>query len=418
MMHFDQNKVTIFLNLEGQKTEFGTLILDKSTIYFKLSNSYLNKFNPFSQDKLLVSPFKMKHNSEIQTCSLKTFDGLFGLFSDSLPDAWGKLLLDRYIVSRNISISQLNPLTRLLFVGENGNGALEYQPELENLNKEARILDLEKYNSASKLILQGENSEILSSFYRLGGTSGGARPKINIAYNKETGNCIDSFEKTPQNYESWLLKFPSIFDLPDCANIEFAYYKMATACWIEMSDSILLKGDKNNYFFATKRFDRIDNNKIHTHSLAGLLHDDFINTSLDYGHLLDVAFYLEKDVEVYQKIMKLAIFNVFACNQDDHSKNFSFLMNKKGEWKFSPAYDLTFSQGSYGFQSMSVAKNAKNIMKEDFMKLANHFHIQNVDKLIEEVKDQLSQWNLFAKDAGVSDSSIKMIKKVIDLKIK
>lgn len=136
-MHFDQNKVTIFLNLGRIKTEFGTLILNKRAIYLKLSESYLNEFKPFSQDKLLVSPFKMKHSSEIQTCSLNTFDGLFGLFSDSLPDAWGNLLLDRYIVSKNRSVIQLNPLTRLLFVGKNGNGALEYQPELENFNNEA-----------------------------------------------------------------------------------------------------------------------------------------------------------------------------------------------------------------------------------------------------------------------------------------
>lgn len=418
MKEKELNKISVFLNLEGLKTELGALVYNQGKIYFKLSEDYLKDFKPFMGGKLLVSPFKIKHSDEIQVCPQNPFEGLFGIFSDSLPDGWGRLLLDRYIMSKNKGVQQLTPLNRLLYVGKNGNGALEYEPEMENYNVNLSSVDLDEYKKASKKILLGENSKILNDFYRLGGTSGGAKPKINVGLNSKTNHLIEATEKLPPNYEAWIVKFPSTFDFPDCANIEFAYHKMALACGIEMSESKLLKGEHNTSFFATKRFDRLENNKLHLHSLSGLLHDDFRSTSLDYGHLLDAAFHLEKDVSVCKKILKLAVFNVFTLNQDDHSKNFSFLMNSKGEWRFAPAYDLTFSQANYGFQSMSVAKNSQNIETKDFIKLANHFQIENAQKIIEEVKEQLSNWTFFAKEAGVSKNSAKMIKKVIDEKIK
>lgn len=418
MKNMELNKVTVYINLEGFKTELGVLVNEKRNIYFKLSPSYLKEFKPFATSKLLVSPFKMKHSDEIQTCSLFPFDGLFGIFSDSLPDAWGKLLLDRFIISTNKTLTDVNPLNRLLYVGKIGNGALEYEPQIENYFTEIGHVDIEEYYQASKKLLAGGDATILSNFYRLGGTSGGARPKINVGLNQKTNHLIDTFENLPTNYEAWLVKFPSTYDLPDCANIEFAYHKMALACGIEMSEAKLLKGQGRDSFFASKRFDRIANKKLHVHSLAGLLQDDFRNTSLDYGHLLDAGFYLEKDVAVYQKILRLAAFNVFASNQDDHSKNFSFLLNKKGEWKFSPAYDLTFSQGNYGFQSLSVAKKSKNIESKDFLILAKHFQIENAQIIIDEVKEQLSNWTYFANEAGVSEHSKKLIKKVIDEKIR
>lgn len=413
-----QHKAIVKLNLEGETNELGTLAYHESKIYFKLSEIYLNNFAPFMHNKLLVSPFKINHSKEIQTSQPLPFEGLFGLFADSLPDGWGRLLLDRFLKSKNKNTAEATPLSRLLYVGKNGAGALEYEPELENYQHNTTTIDVDTYNTAAKKILLGENDEILADFYRLGGTSGGARPKINVGLNSQTNHLIEGNNVLPSEYEHWIIKFSSTFDYVDTANIEYAYYKMALNCGIEMSESKLLKGKGNAFFFATKRFDRVGNHKIHLHSLAGLLHDDFKASVLDYGHLLDAAFQLEKDVTVYQKILRLAAFNVFASNQDDHSKNFSFLMNKKGKWRFAPAYDLTFSPSNYGFQSLSVAKANQNITAKDLLNLAKHFQIENANNIIQEVKETLSDWNFFAKEAEVSKNSINLIQKTIDEKIK
>lgn len=410
------NKIKVYLNLEENRIQIGTLISEGTNVYFKLHDTYLTNFEDFENNKLMLSPFKMIHTNEIQLGSKTPFEGLFGLFSDSLPDAWGRLLQDRYFQSKMEGL-KLNPLNRLLCVGKNGSGALEYEPELQILEKQ-EIFNIDKFYAASKKILIGENSEILTNFYRLGGTSGGARPKINIGLNPITNELVDFTSDIPENFENWIVKFPSIYDLPDIANIEFSFYNMAKACGIEINECKLLNGKENTNFFATKRFDRIGNKKLHLHSLAGLIHDDFNMNNLDYGHLMDVAFHLEKDVNVYQKILRLAIFNVFACNQDDHSKNFSFIMGSNKKWRFSPAYDLTFSPSSYGFQSMSVAKNAKNITSQDFVKLSKHFHVKNINEILEEVKTNLTNWDYFAMNGGVSKVSRDLISKKIQANLK
>ena len=153
----------------------------------------------------------------------------------------------------------------------------------------------------------------------------------------------------------------------------------------------------------------IGNQKLHLHSLAGLLHDDFRKSSLDYGHIIDAVVHLEKNKNSIEKVMRLAIFNVLTFNQDDHSKNFSFLMDDKGSWEFAPAYDLTFSPHVYGFQTTSVATNHQNITLKDFEKLAQHFSFSSTLKIWNEIKSVVSQWGHYAKLAGVTDSSIQRI---------
>ncbi|MBI2257693.1 MAG: HipA domain-containing protein [Flavobacteriia bacterium] len=413
-----QQKANVFINLEGVKNEIGTLIYDDRKIYFKIKDTFLDNNLPFKGKKLSLSPFKIEHSNQIQVAPHMPYEGLFGLFSDSLPDAWGKLLIDRYLKSKNLELLELNPLLRLLYVGKNGNGALEYEPHEEYFKSELSEIDLNEFNLASQKIIIGENSMLLDDFYRLGGTSGGARPKMSVGFNPKTNHLIPINSYLPKNYENWLVKFPSTFDLPEIANIEYAYYKMAIACGIEMSDSKLLVGEKDSCFFVTKRFDRNENGKLHLHSFAGLIHDDFTQCNLDYGHLLDAAFYLVNSKSVQQKIFKLAAFNVFSSNQDDHSKNFSFIFNKKKEWKFAPAYDLTFSPSKYDFNSMSVAKKHKNIQTNDLLDLAKHFQILNADKIVQEVKETINNWQYFAKDAGVKKSTIFYIKKVLEKKMK
>jgi serine/threonine-protein kinase HipA len=143
------------------------------------------------------------------------------------------------------------------------------------------------------------------------------------------------------------------------------------------------------------------------------MHDNFRMSTMDYGHLMDCAFQLERHVEAYEKIFRLATFNVYSHNHDDHSKNFSFLMNEKGEWQFAPAYDLTFSNSAYRFHSTMIAGESKNPGRKELMKLAHHFGLKNADVVIEEVQDAITQWPTIARECGVSKNNILDIQNAV-----
>jgi serine/threonine-protein kinase HipA len=229
-----------------------------------------------------------------------------------------------------------------------------------------------------------------------GGSSGGARPKVYIGYNNKTDEIIYGTEISPEGFEHWILKFPSSIDLLDIAKIEFLYNQMAKNAGIEVNEFKLFKSSKGQYFFGAKRFDRVKNKKIHLHSVAGLLHDNFRFSNIDYGHIMDCAYQLEKEFTAYEKILKLATFNVFAHNRDDHSKNFSFLMDDNGKWKFSPAYDLTFSNSSNGQHSTSIANEYQNPDYKKLQELATHFHVKNFNTIYNEVKESISNFDKLA----------------------
>jgi len=243
------------------------------------------------------------------------------------------------------------------------------------------------------------------------------RPKILVGFNTKTNEIISPEPFLPPDYQHWIIKFPSSFDKPDIANIEFAYYKMALAAGIEMSSSRLLKSNLGNNYFATKRFDKKGNNRLHLHSAAGIMHDNFRLSTLDYGHIMDCAFLLEKDLKAFEKVLRLAAFNVFTNNRDDHSKNFSFIMDENGSWQFAPAYDLTFSYSGHGFHSTSIAGESANPTKKNLLHLATHFKIKNADKIIDEVQSVVTNWKKYAVAANVSKASKNTIDKVIQQKL-
>lgn len=167
------------------------------------------------------------------------------------------------------------------------------------------------------------------------------------------------------------LKFPSSYDLPDIANIEYAYYKMALATGIKISECKLFRSTSGNSYFATKRFDRIHNNRLHLHSASGLLKDNFRFSNLDYGNIMDCAFHLENYVAAYSKVLRLAAFNIDSHNRNDHSKNIAFLMNSQGQWNLAPAFDLTFSNSSHSMYSIMVEERANYLEKNTSRELKN-----------------------------------------------
>ncbi len=400
-------KIFVSLSLEGNKYEVGELVLSNGKIYFKYRTDYLrNGFN--------LSPIKLPFTTEIVSADREPFNGLFGVFNDSLPDGWGRLLLDRSLSAKGINIAEITPLDRLAFVGSTGMGALVYEPGIEQGENSGTIPELDVLAQEMNQVLQGTSSEIIEELFLLGGSSGGARPKIFVGYNPHTEDLVHGTNNLPESYEDWLIKFPSSSDNPEIASIEYAYHQMALKAGITMSECRLFKGRSEKVYFGTKRFDREDGKRLHTHTASGIMHDNFRTSTMDYGHLMDCAFRLEKHVKAYEKVFRLAAFNVYAHNQDDHSKNFSFLMNAKGEWKFAPAYDLTFSYTGYGFHSTTVAGESQNPGRKDLMKLADHFGLKNAGTIIEEVQDAIRGWKTIAKECGVSKINIQNIQKTLD----
>lgn len=407
MEHVTKIFVSILFN--ENEIELGELVSDGRNIYFKYYIDFINK-------GIEISPLKLKLSNEIYKADTLPFEGLFGVFADSLPDGWGKLLLDRALTAKGIDISNITMLDRLAFVGGSGIGALTYKPEINDEKQKLFGLELDEIAMASNQILTGASSEILDELYFLGGSSGGARPKILVGYNPNTEHIIGSTKKLPVGYEHWLIKFPSSSDWQDIANIEYAYSKMAIDAGIIMSECKLFKGKSGKVYFGTKRFDRIGNNRLHMHSAAGIMHDNFRLSNLDYGHIMDCAFKLERDVQAYEKVLRIAAFNVFAHNRDDHSKNVSFLMDEFGNWKLAPAYDLTFSSSSHGMHSTMVSGESANPTKKHLMELVSYFKIKNGEKIIDHVQATVYKWNTYAKQCKVSTVSKNRIEKVIGKK--
>lgn len=400
-------KLNVLLSIEGGNYEVGELVAAGSKIYFKYNAEYI-------KTGLNLSPFKLPFVSEVVCAEPQPFEGLFGVFSDSLPDGWGRLLLDKSLLGRGIDISQITPLHRLGFVGAKGMGALQYKPALEYRVHEIFDIELDFWNMEMRKILGGSGSEILDELRLYAGSSGGARPKILIGFNPQNGHLVPGVIDASKGYEEWLIKFPSAYDHPEVAHIEFAYHKLALLAGLEMSACRLFKGKSGKVYFGTKRFDRHEGHCLHMHTAAGLMHDNFRMSTMDYGHLMDCAFRLEKHHNAYKKVFRLAVFNVYAHNRDDHSKNFSFIMNASGEWRFAPAYDLTFSHSNFGFHSTSIAGESKNPGRKDLMKLARHFGIDDASLIIDEVQEAVNHWDLIANECGIEPSTRKNIQSVFE----
>jgi len=296
-----------------------------------------------------LSPFHLPLKQGAITARRDPFNGCFGLFSDSLPDGWGNLLIDRFLLSMKIKPNSLSVLDRLSIVGKMGMGVLRYEPDYP-LESTSQIRDLNLLASeVSKILSENQyKSGILSELVEMGGSSGGARPKAMLQ--------IDD--------EPWIVKFKSSFDPENMGEIEYQYSLIAKKCLIDMPETRLLEGR----YFGVKRFDRDGKHKIHIHSASGLLYADHRFPSLDYVDLIKATFVLTKNIEEAYKMYRLMIFNILTGNKDDHAKNFSFILKDK-EWKLSPAYDLVLSDG-YGGNHSTTINGKGQANKVDIMDVA------------------------------------------------
>lgn len=394
-------KLDVYIQFSKQEELIGQLILDGQSILFKYSDAYLEAGEN-------LSPNQLKFDDNPQTTKEKPFNGLFGVFADSLPDAWGYLLIKKRLSADQIAIESLNALDHLTFAGKNSMGALQYRPSVK-LELEAIEINLDELNNNISEVLSGKSSVVIDDMFGRGGSPGGARPKIYAGYNPKTDSLISGIANLPEEYEHWIIKFAADVDSKDIANIELAYYKMALDSGIEMSECRVFNSDTGNSYFGTKRFDRVGNDKLHMLSAAGLLHDDYEHSTLDYGNLIFQAKKLTNNAQAAEQMFRRTVFNVLSHNRDDHSKNFAFLMDAEGVWSLAPAYDLTFSSSSQGYHSTACARNYVDPGRKELLELANALSINKAKVTIDEIKGIIDRWRIYAELSGVSEASIKTI---------
>ncbi|MBP9709277.1 MAG: type II toxin-antitoxin system HipA family toxin [Oligoflexales bacterium] len=401
-------EVKVGLNFGDQVIPVGRLAINNRQIYFQYHDSFIEK-------NLNISPFHLPLKSEVFSFDYNLFEGLGGVFNDSLPDGWGRLLFDRFARSSGILPSDITPLDRLTHVGLSGLGALIYEPD-RSTNENSDNINLDKLAKQTQEVLDGASDEVLQDLLALNGSSAGARPKALIGLNNDRKNIIHGAHDLPEGYAPWIVKFSNAQDGADAGAIEYVYALMARKAGIAMPDAHLFEAKKGAGYFAVKRFDRNGKERFHMHTACGLLHSDFRVPSLDYEDLVALTSTLTKDAREIEKLYQLAVFNVLAHNRDDHSKNFSFLMNQKGEWKLSPAYDLTFSSGPRGEQSTMVVGEGRNPSVDHLIKLGQKAKIAKtrIAEIIDQTQTALANWEILAKEYGVSADNIRLIGKRIN----
>lgn len=390
----------------------------------------------FLKSNIEISPIKMPLSTVTYTFPAlpeQTFHGLPGMVADSLPDKFGNIVINRYLESQGRTADSLSVIEKLCYTGKRGMGALEYEPsqELTSMNETVDLDALTKL--ASEILSEKEqihierNDNLMAQLMECGSSVGGARAKTLIAWNPETNDIRSGQINAGKGYEYWLLKFDNIKNNKDkdsrpddgeYTKVEYAYYLMALDAGIEMSECRLYK-ENGSAHFMTKRFDRkgIKGEKLHMQSLCALAHMDF-NSPRVYSY--EEAFAVMKQLKLpyndFVQLFRRMVFNEYAKNYDDHTKNISFLMDKKGVWSLSPAYDITFSyrKDSIWVSAHQMLINGKsdNIEKEDLLKVAEKANIKKSDavKIIEQVINSVSRWEDFAEKSGMSENNIKRIK--------
>ena len=318
-------------------------------VAFEYDLDWLN--NGFS-----ISPFSLPLIKKVFIPKYEPFDGLFGVFNDSLPDGWGRLLVDRLFLKNKINPVEIDNLNRLAVVQESGMGALTYKPE-HRFQTENDVSNLDILAQECSKILESQNSDNLDELFQLGGSSGGARPKILTS--------IDN--------EDWIIKFPSSIDPKNIGEKEYQYSLCAKNCGINMTETKLFPSRICSGYFGVKRFDRKNGKKVHMVSASGLLETSHRLPNLDYHLLMKLTLELTRNYEDIEQLFRLMCFNVFAHNRDDHSKNFSFMYdNNKKEWHLSPAYDLTYSSSFNGEHATTINGEGKNPNLDDILAVAKN----------------------------------------------
>ncbi|HPT69824.1 MAG TPA: type II toxin-antitoxin system HipA family toxin [Syntrophomonas sp.] len=360
----------------------------------------------------------------------ETFKGLPGLLSDSLPDKFGQQLINTWLAIHGRPENSMNPVEMLCYIGKRGMGALEFRPATRIERGSSNVLEISELVDLAQQAVnrKGELSTNISEdqkqamldIIRVGTSAGGARAKAVIAINRH-GTVRSGQLDVPEGYSHWLIKLDGVTDeqLGDpkgYGRIEYAYHLMAEDCGISMTECRLLE-ENGRAHFMTRRFDRPDKNaKLHMLTLCGLCHYDY-NNPLAYSY--EQAFQAMRSIRLpypdADQLYRRMVFNVIGVNNDDHSKNISFLMDQSGQWRLSPAYDMTYAfKPSHKYlaqHQLSINGKRSEINHNDLILVAQRMNIRKPGEIIGQIRDVIRSWPGYASNAGIPDSQIKSIGK-------
>ncbi len=375
----------------------------------------------------LMMPLMPHRVYKFPELSHDTFIGLPGLLADALPDAFGKALLDKWLALSGRTLG--NPIERLCYQGKRSMGALEFVPaqdnylelstglEIKTLIENAReVLDEKKKLDVN---LNVDTKEAVANIIRVGTSAGGQRAKAVIAYNESTGDIRSGQIEAPDGFSHWLIKLDGVTnnelgDPKHYGRIEYVYYLMARDAGIDMSECRLIE-ENGRAHFMTKRFDRVNGNeKLHMQTLCGMAHYDYkMIHAYSYEQVFQVMRRLRLSYSDAEQMFRRMVLNVVGRNQDDHTKNISFLMDRQGKWSLSPAYDISWAYNPKGMwtsnHQMSINNKFDEITRADLLAVAQNVNIKHADQIIGQVLESVSHWPSLAKEYGIPDEISKFI---------
>lgn len=420
------------VNLYGQPV--GTFRWDnnRQLAKFEYAESFIGKGLEPSPILMPVCQGRIYSFSEI---GRETFKGLPGMLADSLPDTYGRALFDRWLALTGRSSG--NAVETLCFLGKRGMGALEFEPamdapygpdvriELDSLVEVASEALSEKEEFGANL--EEDKKAAIAEIVRLGTSAGGQRAKAIIAYNPSTGEVRSGQIEAPEGFDYYLIKLDGVTaeagfrETQNFGRLEYSFYRLVKECGIEMSDCSLIE-ENGRAHFLTKRFDRRNGEKIHMQTLCGIAHYDYRNPrSYSYEQAFNVMRALRLPYSQAQEMFRRMVFNVVIRNQDDHTKNISFLMDRQGKWRLSPAYDMGFAynpKGGWTAQhQMSINGKFDDITRQDLLEFARHNNIKEATEIIDRIAEVSSRWPLLARECEVPQPMIDAIMPNLKLSI-
>ena len=416
--------------LYGQK--IGTVLSDEDGICrFEYAPEFVSK-------GIEPSPLLMRADEGVvytfRSLSRETFHGLPGMLADSLPDSFGRDLLDRWLQENGRT--QANAVETLCFQGRRCMGALEYEPARDLSLEESESIELTRLVETARLAMSGKESldanlyedrnRALMEIIKVGTSAGGQRAKAVIALNDTTGEIRSGQITAPEGFDYWLLKFDG-FDsngkpvqAGNFGRREYAFHKTVLDAGIDMTECRLIH-ENGRAHFMTKRFDRQNGRKIHMQTLCGLAHFDFRTPgAYSYEQALMVMRRLGLPYPQFTELFRRMVYNVFAVNRDDHTKNISFLMDENGKWRLSPAYDMGLSYNPLGaftsLHQMSICGKREGITRADLLVFADKENISGAEQIIEQVESAVMNFPRYAAEVGIPTDEIDAIMSVIDEK--
>jgi serine/threonine-protein kinase HipA len=401
----------------------------------------------FAASGIQVAPLMMPLREaayEFAALPRETFKGLPGLLADSLPDKFGNAIIDAWLASQGRNAADFNPVERLCYTGARGMGALEFKPAFAVAGNTSRRIDVEALVDLANRVLderismQGklaaaDDTRVIEDILRVGTSAGGARAKAIVAWNETTGEFRSGQVPVAEGFSHWLIKFDGVQSNRDreladpmgFGRIEYAYYLMARAADIDMPTCRLYE-EGGRAHFMTRRFDRCeDGDKLHMQSLCALMHYDYNQPdAYSYEQALQTIRRLDLSMADMEQQLRRAMFNLLARNQDDHVKNIAFLMNRAGQWRLSPAFDVAYAYNPDGFwtghHQMSVNGRRDGFRVDDIVELARTGGIKpgRAKTMLDEVADTVERWPDFAAQAGIDDVTVSRIQAALRLDLR